>query len=360
MGRTSIEWATDTWNPGIFGCAKVSEACRGCYAMAMAHRQAAMGNYPQVTRKGSAGPEWTGEVFTADPSTIEASARRALPAKRRGRVFVTSMGDPFHPDVPDAFVGELWRVMASYPHLLFLVLTKRPERAPEVLHRAGVYARAGRVPCPVPNVWVGATMENQQRADERMRHLLQIPAAGRFVSAEPLLGPINFHWGTEGTEAGEALREAWKDGEQGISWLITGGESGHRARPTDPRWFEGLRAWCAHTSGISFFFKQWGEWLGFESHDRGDTLESIGPKVHPSNVAHLEGRRCHIWKTDGDVAVVASMRVGRQLAGTQWRGEHVQELPASFPCEHHTRGINCELPAGAHREHRAGDTTWRA
>ena len=178
---TNIEWTDHTLNPGIYGCQEVSPACANCYAAAMARRLAGMGQgaYEGVARQGG----WTGEV-RVDFDRIK-PAFDALPKRKPARVFVTSMSDLFHPDVPASFIDRVFREMEARPHLTFQVLTKRPE------HMVSWWRWTdGDFAWPT-NVWAGTTVEDQRRADERIPELLEVPAAVRFLSCETLLGRID-------------------------------------------------------------------------------------------------------------------------------------------------------------------------
>lgn len=202
MNRTSIEWTEYTWNP-VTGCSKMSEGCQHCYAERIAKRLAGRGGYP------------ADEPFrvTLHPERLDEPLRVQKPQ----RVFVSSMGDLFHPKVPETFISAVFYVMQKAKQHTFLVLTKRPKRMAEFVDRwihcdnaypmhawqigadsaagrplgYGHYRRDGQQRPPLPNVWLGVTAENQARADERIPILLQIPAAVRFVSVEPMLGPVD-------------------------------------------------------------------------------------------------------------------------------------------------------------------------
>lgn len=230
--NSTIEWTETTWNP-VVGCTKVSEGCRNCYAERMAKRLAAMAegavergedpgrkaNYQEaVSRRG-----WSGQVVT-DESALQDPFRWRQPRV----VFVNSMSDLFHAEVPELFIRKLFDVMAACPQHTFQVLTKRPERAAAV---------AGSLPWP-NNVWMGTSVE---RADVRGRIelLRKIPAKVRFISAEPLIGPIG------------------RVSLRGIHWVIVGGESGPGARPMDENWVRDIRDRC-NAADVAFFFKQWG------------------------------------------------------------------------------------------------------
>jgi len=275
MSATSIEWTDYTINPGVYGCSKASPACQHCYAMGMARRLGAMGSpgYQGVTDDRG---EWTGAV-RVDYDRI-ARAFASLPRRKRAFVFVTSMADLFHAQVPDEFIAAVYGEMAARAHLTFLVLTKRAERMArwyewisdqlpsQHTHGAarGVrwysrqwtrgrgLARASYIgnpgwSWPLPNVWAGVTVEDQKRAS-RLRWLQKVPAAVRFVSAEPLLSSLDIH---------EYLHPI--GGERPVSWVICGGESGRHARPMHPDWTRSLRDQCS-TAGVPYLHKQAGEW----------------------------------------------------------------------------------------------------
>ena len=227
MGAPSdIEWTEMTWNP-IAGCSMVSAGCTNCYAQRMAARLQSMGleKYQDTTRKSGNRNVWTGKV-NFDPRSLDAPLRWRQPR----RVFVNSMSDLFQPAVSVEIVQQIWQVMKQAHWHSFQVLTKRPS-----LMLAAF--REDRLPY-LPNVWVGTSVENPEQAS-RIDILRQVPADIRFVSFEPLLGPV----------VGPSL--------QGIHWAIVGGESGPGARPMDPVWAEGLRDSCQE-QGVAFFFKQWG------------------------------------------------------------------------------------------------------
>ncbi|RUV38431.1 DUF5131 family protein [Mesorhizobium sp. M7A.F.Ca.MR.148.00.0.0] len=226
MAETSIEWTDATWNP-VAGCTILTAGCTNCYAMRMAARLEAMGvdKYRGVTRKSGGRAKWSGKI-KLDRSSL------SIPRewKKPRRVFVNSMSDLFHTEVPTAFIGEIWQVMASTPHHTYQVLTKRPDRMSEVLSSPGFNV--------LPNVWLGTSVEDS-RVLYRLDDLRKVPAAVRFVSFEPLIGSV----------AGANL--------QSIHWAIVGGESGPQARPLDTRWVDEIFDQCTDAD-TAFFFKQWG------------------------------------------------------------------------------------------------------
>ncbi len=266
---SNIEWTDRTWNP-VRGCSIVSPGCINCYAMKFAHRFSGPGKpYEGLTKQTSAGPQWTGKIRTVDDALTE-----PLKWRKPQRVFVNSMSDLFHEGVPDQFIDRVFAVMAIARRHTFQVLTKRPARMrdymlsrapkkaghvlpPEWLHYLNDVVDAqdrnittrfgergtGRGHWPMPNVWLGVSCEDQQRADERIPLLLETPAAVRFVSAEPLIGPIRF--------------ELEADSVGNIDWVIVGGESGPGARPCDVAWVRSIVDECAECL-VPVFVKQLG------------------------------------------------------------------------------------------------------
>lgn len=222
MNKTKIEWATAVWNP-VTGCTKVSEGCRNCYAEGIANRF------------------WGERKFT-DIRCHEDRLNQPETWKKGQRIFVNSMSDLFHPDVPYDFIVDVFAVMNANRQHTFIVLTKRPDRYYQLVRGALM---------PIPNVWIGVSVENQKAADERIPILLQAQAAVRFVSCEPLLGNVNLK--------GFYKNGMWVDGQNRIDWVIVGGESGTRARPMHPNWVRSIRDQCQEAN-VPFFFKQWGEW----------------------------------------------------------------------------------------------------
>lgn len=240
-----IEWTDATWNP-VTGCTKVSPGCDRCYAETFAERF-----------RGVPGHHFEqGFDVVLRPERLD----QPLKWKKPRRIFVNSMSDLFHEAVPDAYIAKVWQVMAATPQHTYQVLTKRHAR---------MRAWFRRWPNAVlTNLWLGVSVENQQWADIRIPALLDTPATIRFISAEPLVGPVDLsRWlGIEymdalegyGEELGAAL--AGRVGpSSGLHWVIAGGESGRGARPVHPEWLRTLRDQC-EASRTPFFFKQWGEW----------------------------------------------------------------------------------------------------
>lgn len=221
MAQTAIEWTEATWNPTT-GCDRTSPGCDHCYALTLAKRLKAMGQ-PKYQNDGD--PVSSGPGFRLTIHEDALNVPRTWTAARK--VFVNSMSDLFHPDVPEDFIRRVFDVMVDTPRHEYQVLTKRSKRLAQMAHR---------LPWP-PNVWMGVSIENQTYAF-RANHLRDVPAAVRFVSAEPLIGPVELDL-------------------DGIDWLIAGGESGVGARPLDIEWVRALRDACLEQR-VAFFFKQWG------------------------------------------------------------------------------------------------------
>lgn len=262
---TGIEWTDATWNP-VRGCSRVSEGCRNCYA----ERVAARFGGPGLPYEGLAlNGKWTGNT-----RLVAEHMDDPLRWRRPRRIFVNSMSDLFHESLTFEQIDEVFSIMLAAPRHTFQVLTKRPARMLAYCHRLARFtqhdpesyrafdlARAiGPDPVwPAPHVWLGVSVENQEAADERIPLLLQTPAAVRFLSCEPLLGPVNL--GLLGTMPASMTGGDYVMVHQRLHWVIAGGESGNGARPMEAAWARALRDECAAAS-VPFFFKQWGEWAG--------------------------------------------------------------------------------------------------
>ena len=275
--RSTIAWCDATINP-CFGCSPVSEGCRNCYAARMAHRS---GELTAGTVKDG---RWTGKI-----NRFQERMDQAFLWRKPRRIFVGSMTDLFHEEIPNYFLDEVFQFMAVAKQHTFLLLTKRPERARQYIvgmsnarfdrdrmlydprTRGPVLAFSNR-PWPLPNVWHGVTAENQAMADERIPILLDTPAAKRFVSVEPMLGPVDLtcinYPDAVDHEVGllDALRGMSCDDDPthpALDWVIAGGESGPHARPMHPDWVRSLRDQCK-AARVPYFFKQWGEWAPYD------------------------------------------------------------------------------------------------
>lgn len=292
MSDTSIEWADKVWNP-VVGCTRVSAGCDNCYAVKMTKRLAVMNDKSRVKYAGLVN---IGKGhFNGTVRTCEDDLTKPMRWHKPARVFVNSMSDLFHKDVPFEFVDKVMAVVAISPHHTFQVLTKRPERmaeyfqhhcSPERVAAAAaelLYGRLetmkrdfltawdGRFALPLPNLWLGTSVENQEQAEKRIPDLLNVPAAVRFLSCEPLIGPVDL--GMDSPELGwvNFLKPPKLNGERmpGIDWVICGGESGPNARPMHPDWARSLRDQCV-AAVVPFFFKQGSQanWSDFKDFDK--------------------------------------------------------------------------------------------
>jgi len=243
MAETSIEWATHVWNPTT-GCDRVSPGCAHCYALDLAARLKRMGQ-PKYQRDGRPGSSGPGFAVTLHEQTLNEPLRWRSPRV----VFVNSMSDLFHEEIPASYIAQVFEAMRAAHWHTFQILTKRHERLAEL---------APDLPWPT-NVWMGVTIENR-RFVTRADYLRDVPAAVRFISAEPLLGPL------EGLNLTD------------IHWLIAGGESGTRHRRVDIDWIRALRDQCEH-EGVAFFFKQWG---GHRPKSGGRELDGRTHDAYPT------------------------------------------------------------------------------
>lgn len=225
-GSSSIEWTEATWNP-VTGCTKISEGCRNCYALRMSKRLKAMGNKRYKN----------GFKVTLHHDLIETP----FSWKKPRRIFVNSMSDLFHKDVPLSFIKAVFTTMNLANWHQYQILTKRPERVLEIANELNW----------TPNIWMGVSVEDEH-VTHRIDLLRQIPAHIRFLSCEPLIGPLH------------------NLNLTGIHWVIVGGESGPNARPMNPDWVRSIRDQCQQQN-VAFFFKQWG---GVQKHRTGRILDN--------------------------------------------------------------------------------------
>ena len=298
--NTRIEWTDATWNV-INGCQVVSPGCTNCYAMRLAGTR--LRHHPSrkgLTDDAKAGPVWNGQARLFEPWL-----RDPLRWQRPRRVFVCAHGDLFYEGVPDDWIERVFKVMEQAPQHQFQVLTKRAARMREFVSDR-VKERGGY---PTSNVWLGVSVEDQRRAEERVPHLLETPAAVRWVSAEPLLGAVDLMrvwarmpgggttlWDTispyvDRAAAGLAddplaatlLSEGIASGHASapihprIDWVVVGGESGPGARPMHLDWARALRDQCQE-AGVPFLFKQWG---GTNKKATGRTLDGVEHNAFP-------------------------------------------------------------------------------
>lgn len=323
---TEIAWCDSTFNPWI-GCTKVSPGCAHCYAerdfdlrkhvakwgaKQLRHRTSAeYWRQPLRWQRTAARDAW--ELKTTGRVTDESGE---VICWHRPRVFVASLADVFDPDVPAEWRRDLFFLITQCHSLDFLLLTKRPHLVEQQLKEIstgpvahwdlwGDWQLAGGL----PNVWLGTTVEDQARADERIPALLSIPARVRFLSCEPLLGPVDLH-------SQHIKIETWRVGESfdgpapldGIHWVICGGESGPQARPMHPDWARSLRDQCS-AAGVPFLFKQWGEWLPGCQYRDGDSQRLNEKALHTFDSEN------HSWW------------VGKHAAGRMLDGREHNEFP---------------------------------
>ena len=237
-----IEWTEQTWNP-IVGCSKVSPGCDNCYAEKMSQRLARMGSTENMEAYTSA-IDWSNfDVplgWSGNTVFVESALKKPLKRKKPTVYFVCSMSDLFHEDTPFEWIDKVFDVMANCPQHTFQVLTKRPARMMEYFAKWKTFPDMR-----LTNVWLGVTAENQEQADRRIPFLLRIPgAAVRFVSVEPMLGPVELK-----------LETGTLKPETGLDWVICGCESGPGRRPMHWSWAKSLADQC-HSAGVAFFMKQ--------------------------------------------------------------------------------------------------------
>jgi len=285
MTKSKIEWTDRTWNP-VTGCTKVSTGCANCYAERWAIRLKGRGGYP------------VDEPFrvTVHLNRMNEPYKWRNPAK----VFVCSMSDLFHEHVPAVNIRDVWEVMEKNPRHTFIILTKRPERAKHLF---------GPVIWQLSNVWLGVSAENQQTADERIPILLQIPAAVRFVSCEPLLGAVDL------SSQFSVLREQTTGNRQLLNWVICGGESGPGARPMHPDWARSLRDQC-QAANVPFFFKQWGEWQQVYVNEDHKWLVKI-----------VDDKKMKLFGMLSDKTAINISKVGKKAAGRLLDKKEWNEFP---------------------------------
>jgi protein gp37 len=367
---TKIEWTDATWNP-ITGCSVVSPGCTNCYAMRLAGTR--LKHHPSragLTKDTKAGPVWNGEI-----RFNEGMLDHPLRWSRPRMIFVCAHGDLFAEGVTDEMLDRVFAVMALAPQHTFQVLTKRPERMRaycaaitsddrrlelsnivDALCGADFYrAHKGdwfagcKGDQPLPNVWLGVSVEDQRRADERIPILLDTPAAVRWISAEPLLGPVDLHPYLLGFPAGHPASCACGHGHgfdrcpnygrvaqrchkcgctefrkalgaDGLHWVVAGGESGRGARPMHPDWARSLRDQCA-AAGVPFLFKQWGAWVTEDQSPEDIVLpgQSRGAWATKDSDGEWGGDQTQVYS-------VGKKAAGRLLDGVEHNG---------FPEAHH-------------------------
>jgi protein gp37 len=323
--NSKIEWTDHTFNPWI-GCTKVSPGCDHCYAetwdaRGLQHRESRRG--PHAARMRTSAAYWRKPL---------AWNKAAQDSGKRARVFCASLADVFdnHASISPEWRHDLWELIYRTPNLDWLLLTKRPQNINKYLPDAWLAFSQGK---GWPNVWLGTTAENQAEADRRIPHLLATPAAVRFVSAEPLLGPVDL---TEIAIPRPDLRASliwdasrgWGGAPAKVDWVICGGESGPGARPMHPDWARSLRDQC-HAAGVPFFFKQWGEWGPLDSTEQrcAAMIDGSTPRAQWHDACGLildtgSEEDGLTFFSEGQVYRIGKRAAGRKLDGQEW-----SELP---------------------------------
>lgn len=298
MAKTRIEWTKYSWNP-VTGCSPCSEGCEHCYAQRMAKRLAGRFGYPKD-----------------NPFAVTVHHDRfcePLEMHKPTIIFTCSMGDLFHDEVRTDTIFRVFDVMRRAKWHQFIVLTKRPHRVP---HFCQAYLGHPSMEDPhkvwPDNVIAMTTVENQDRAYERIPHLLRIPAKLRGLSIEPMLGPIDISYflGLRNTEVHKHAH---------IDLVIVGGETGPGARPMHPDWVRKIRDNC-QSSGVSFFFKSWGDWVTVYDRDKDDPDWRKCPEAKNNNERYLNLAGGHGFHGDRVLFVrkVGKKKAGRLLDGREW------------------------------------------
>ena len=305
MGQdTKIEWAHHTFNPWI-GCTKVSPACDHCYA------EADFATRRKVVQWGAGQPR----KHTA-PSTWAMPVKWNAEAERLGvryRVFCASLSDVFDNEVPTEWRGQLWALINATPHLDWLLLTKRIGNVTTMMYDAEE---------PQPNVWIGASITSQAEADRDIPKLLAVPAAKRFLSMEPLLGPVDLvKAGALWSDMNGRIKPEYQQARPHVDWVIVGGESGPNARPMHPDWARSLRDQC-QAAGVPFLFKQWGEWCPRGPESWGYPSVDGVPRLRMTDAGH-NGQDL---ASDGGNDVWMN-RAGKKAAGRLLDGREWNEVP---------------------------------
>jgi protein gp37 len=282
--KSKIEWTDATWNP-IRGCSVVSEGCRNCYAMAVAARFSGEAQaYEGLAYRNASGAHWTGKV-----QLVEKHLDDPLKWKTPRRIFVNSMSDLFHENVRNTEIALIFQVMSKAKQHTFQILTKRPKRMLDFMKMMSKLNEActNQEEWPLPNVWLGVSVEDQKTADERIPLLLQTPAAVRWLSCEPLLEAVNLNpylrtcatCGTwhPATDFGDGHKFTYSD----IEWVVVGGESGTGARPFDIQWAQSIINQC-RADNVPVFMKQVGSnaWNGAKGLSKTKIFDRKGGDIN--------------------------------------------------------------------------------
>lgn len=311
---TKIEWTHipgfkgETWNPGLAGCSIASKGCKNCYAKYLAHRwansphKAVAKKYKGTTRRTPQGNiQWTGNInIDFDHPSWDQPHRWKKPRA----IFVNSMSDCFHEWASYPYFHRIFEAAKANPQHIFMILTKRSQRMRE-------YCKCFWQK-PLPNVWLGVSVEDQEAADQRIPDLIDTPAAIRFLSCEPLIGPIDLT--PKDVRHFDSPDDGWLNE---LDWIIVGGESGRNARPIHPDWVTSIRDRCIFRFKemmpfpLPFFFKQWGAWLPLQWDKEGDCLLHCNDKKsiqRQKNSTHY-----HDWE---DFPInLFSVKLGKKKAG---------------------------------------------
>lgn len=322
MQNTKIEWADHTFNPWI-GCTKVGPGCDNCYAEADFDKRRHVVQWgPNQPRKRTAPSTWAAPLRWN---------REAAAAGVRHRVFCASLADVFDNEVPTQWRADLFTLIKKTTHLDWLLLTKRIGNVTRMLAEIS-HGSDPDLPLlemmPLPNFWIGATITSQSEADRDIPKLLAVPAAKRFLSMEPLLGPVDL------LASGDPLCRCYgcmsmaamhqdSPGLQRIDWVIVGGESGPGARPMSPDWARSLRDQC-QAAGVPFMFKQWGEWIDADNGPEDDAAYDGKSDCW----VHIDGGH-HGGEMGVDFFNTYPMyRVGKKAAGRLLDGREWNEIPS--------------------------------
>ena len=323
MNKTNIEYLDYTWNPLAMRCRAVSEGCAHCWHLGMADRLRENPMIKSTERDAYAGHD--------TPIIREKEIKKPIATQVPGRIGVQFMGDLFYEGVGFDQIHRIFDVMWRAERHTFLVLTKRPERMFEFMTQQGITGMYGNE-WPLRNVWLGVTAENQARADERIPILLQIPAAVRFVSVEPMLGPVdlvNIQTGTHWINALNGNSQYVSSLGPMLDWVICGGESGPCARPMHPDWARSLRDQC-RAAGLPFMFKQWGEWEVAEGEELGRF--GIEDRYPGKAYQYIDCQECGIGQdaygnVDESVWNRWFVRTGKKSAGRLLAGQVWDQYP---------------------------------
>ena len=334
--NTKIEWAHHTFNPWT-GCTKVGPGCEHCYAEGWAKRSGIVRWGPGAERRRTSKANWR------QPIKWNAEAERL---GVRYRVFCASLADVFDNAVPASWRADLFQLIERTPNLDWLLVTKRVGNVRDMAPVSWIGGPIQHGPDPSnihgewpPNVWLGITVVNQSESDRDIPKLLALPAQVRFLSMEPLLGPVDLRFhifseptGNFRTHAGKRQMELRKPDDGGLHWVIVGGESGPHARPMHPGWVQSLRDQCL-SSGVAFLFKQWGEWVPrsdcYHRFEDGTSCADRDPGLVKWPCIRLTeaGHNGHNLAHAGEGNEAYMQRVGKKTAGRMLDGRLWDEVP---------------------------------